>query len=64
MRVSVIGLGLPVEPDVCNTNSACPDCHALTDDLAAHERWHSRLVHDIAVAVDNENKRRDAAAAR
>jgi hypothetical protein len=40
----------------------CPDCHALTDDLAAHERWHSRLVHDIAVAVDRENKRREAAA--
>ena len=38
----------------------CPDCHALTDDLAAHERWHSRLVRDIAVAVDKENKRREA----
>jgi hypothetical protein len=37
-----------------------PDCHALTDDLAAHERWHSRLVHDLAVAVDKKNKRRDA----
>jgi hypothetical protein len=43
---------------------ACPDCHALTDDLATHERWHSRLVHDIAVAVDKENKRREAAASR
>jgi hypothetical protein len=40
---------------------ACPDCHALTDDLSAHERWHSRVVHDIAVAVDRENKRRGAA---
>jgi len=40
----------------------CPDCHALTDDLPAHERWHSRLVQDIAVAVDKENKRREAAA--
>ncbi|QZY27855.1 hypothetical protein [Nocardioides coralli] len=30
---------------------ACPDCHALTDDLDAHERWHTRLVRDIAVAV-------------
>lgn len=37
---------------------ACPDCHALTDDLAAHKRWHSRLVHDIALAVDKENQRR------
>lgn len=43
---------------------SCPDCHALTDDLATHERWHSRLVHDIAAAVDKENKRRDASAAR
>ena len=42
--------------------TSCPDCRALTDDLEAHERWHSRLVHDIAVAVDHENKRRDAAA--
>lgn len=30
---------------------ACPDCHALTEDLAAHEQWHTRLVRDIAVAV-------------
>lgn len=43
---------------------ACPDCHAMTDDLAAHEHWHTRLVHDIAVAVAKENERRDAAAAR
>lgn len=47
--------------DESSQSSACPDCHALTDDLAAHERWHSRLVHDIAVAVDKENKRREAA---
>lgn len=40
---------------------ACPDCHALTDDLAAHEHWHSRIVHDLAVAVANENKRREEA---
>jgi hypothetical protein len=39
---------------------ACPDCHALTDDLAAHEHWHSRIVHDLALAVANENKRREA----
>lgn len=38
---------------------SCPDCHALTDDLAAHERWHSRLVRDLALAVDQENRRRD-----
>ena len=43
---------------------SCPDCHALTDDLAAHERWHSRLVRDIAVADDKENKRREAAGTR
>ena len=28
----------------------CPDCHALAADLEAHKRWHSRLVHDIAIA--------------
>ena len=44
--------------------TSCPDCHALTDDLRAHESWHARLVHDIAVAVDQENKRRDAAASQ
>lgn len=43
---------------------SCPDCHALTEDLAAHERWHSRLVHDLAVAVDKEITRREAPAAR
>lgn len=42
--------------------TACPDCHALTDDLPAHERWHSRLTHDLALAVIKENARRDAAA--
>lgn len=41
----------------------CPDCHALTADLDAHERWHSRLVHDVAVAVKRELERRDKAAA-
>ncbi len=45
-------------------SQSCPDCHALTDDLAAHERWHSRLVHDLAVAVEKENKRRDATGTR
>jgi hypothetical protein len=44
--------------------TVCPDCHALTDDLAAHERWHSRLVQDLAVAVDREIKRRDAQTSR
>jgi hypothetical protein len=43
---------------------ACPDCHALTDDLPTHEHWHTRLVHDIAVALAKENERRDAATAR
>jgi hypothetical protein len=36
----------------------CPDCHALTPDLPAHKQWHSRLVHDIATAVDQDAKRR------
>ena len=42
-------------------SATCPDCHARTDDLAAHEAWHSRLVHDIAVAVASEIKRHEAA---
>ncbi len=37
--------------------TACPDCHALTDDLAAHERWHTRLVQDLATAVARETDR-------
>lgn len=36
---------------------SCPDCHALVADLEAHTRWHSRLVADIANAVENEIKR-------
>ncbi len=44
--------------------SNCPDCHATTDDLEAHERWHSRLVHDIAVAVAKELQRHDATTGR
>ena len=39
----------------------CPDCHALAADLEAHKRWHSRLVHDIATAVDADVRRRVAA---
>lgn len=44
------------------TNSpsvACPDCHALVlvADVAAHNRWHSRLVSDLASAVEKEIKR-------
>ena len=36
----------------------CPDCHALAADLEAHKQWHSRLVHDIATAVDRDVTRR------
>ena len=36
----------------------CPDCHAYVADLDAHTRWHSRLVHDLAVAVDKDATRR------
>ena len=41
-----------------SAHQACPDCHALAADLEAHKRWHSRLVHDIATAVDAEVRRR------
>jgi hypothetical protein len=39
-------------------SSECPDCHALTANLEAHKHWHSRLVHDIATAVDKDIDRR------
>jgi hypothetical protein len=39
------------------TPQTCPDCHALTDDLAAHERWHTRLVADLAHAVEQQMRR-------
>ena len=41
-----------------SAHQECPDCHALTADLEAHKQWHSRLVHDIAIAVDRDVKRR------
>ena len=41
--------------------ASCPDCHALVSDLEAHERWHSRLVADLANAVEKEIKRSAAA---
>jgi len=40
----------------------CPDCRALVADLEAHKRWHSRLVADLANAVENEIRRTLAAA--
>lgn len=38
-------------------HETCPDCRALVSDLAAHEAWHSRLVADLANAVDKEIRR-------
>ena len=49
----------PVEQD--QTHDTCPDCHAVVADLAAHEAWHSRLVADLANAVEKEIKRAAAA---
>lgn len=40
---------------------SCPDCWALVSDLDAHKRWHSRLVADLANAVETEIKRSSAA---
>ena len=40
-----------------NPAVSCPDCHALVSDLAAHTRWHSRLVADLAKAVEHEIQR-------
>jgi hypothetical protein len=42
----------------------CPDCRALVADLEAHEQWHSRLVADLANAVEKEIKRTLAAGGR
>jgi hypothetical protein len=39
---------------------SCPDCHALVADLEAHERWHVRLVANIATAVVKETQRGSA----
>lgn len=42
------------------SGESCPDCHALVADLEAHTRWHSRLVSDIANAVEREIQRMSA----
>jgi hypothetical protein len=34
----------------------------LVVDLEAHKRWHSRLVADLAHAVENEFKRKQGSA--
>ena len=43
--------------DPSSAGMACPDCSALVADLAAHKQWHSRLVSDLASAVEKEIKR-------
>ena len=43
------------------TSVTCPDCHALVADLGAHKHWHSRLVADLATAVEREILRRSPA---
>jgi hypothetical protein len=35
----------------------CPDCAAIVSDLVAHERWHTRLISDLAKAVRREIQR-------
>lgn len=47
--------------NMTSTHQECPDCHALAADLEAHKRWHSRVIHDIAAAVESEVKRHVAA---
>ena len=44
-----------------DSGESCPDCHALVVDLDAHKRWHSRLVSDLAHAVENEIHRKQGA---
>jgi hypothetical protein len=45
------------EQNTTGTSETCPDCRALVSDLQAHERWHSRLVSDLAKAVEKEIQR-------
>jgi hypothetical protein len=42
------------------TTQSCPDCHAIVADPDGHRRWHSRLVKDLANAVESEIKRTSA----
>ena len=44
-------------PETTTSNVACPDCHAVVADLAAHKQWHSRIVASIAHAVEQEIRR-------
>ena len=46
-----------MEETTGSTGPACPDCHALVADLEAHKRWHSRLVANLAKAVEDEIRR-------
>ena len=41
-----------------DASQTCPDCHAVVADLTAHERWHTRLVADVAKAVSQALERR------
>jgi hypothetical protein len=51
------GRGGKTVDDANERAQTCPDCQALVADLQAHERWHSRLVADLARAVEKEIKR-------
>jgi hypothetical protein len=44
-----------------HSHTTCPDCHALVADLEAHERWHTRLVADVAKSVNQAIDRHAAA---
>jgi hypothetical protein len=50
------------EDQLAPRGEACPDCSALVVDLRSHEQWHSRLVADLARAVEKEIKRAMTAA--
>jgi hypothetical protein len=65
--VRTVGVALPrrcsnvTEADQTSApGESCPDCHALVVDLDAHKRWHSRLVSDLAHAVESEILRKQA----
>ena len=48
---------MAVEQATVTPTDSCPDCAAVVSDLEAHKHWHSRLVADLATAVEHEIKR-------
>jgi hypothetical protein len=48
---------MTVDEGISGSGEICPDCSAVVRDLEAHERWHTRLISDLAKAVRSEIQR-------